>query len=106
MKNISAFFGATILVANLVGTATVVKGEENGVISKEAMSAGNYCHLKFPAIEAKSLASDNPVPKDASLGDIIDYYGACDEKPAGQDQVERQRLDFNHHYTMNYSDRF
>jgi hypothetical protein len=33
------------------------------------------------------------VLKDASDGDIVDFYGPCDYDPLGQQEVMRQRAD-------------
>ena len=104
MKNAKTFLAALVLLGNVVATGSVLAAD--GVISKDEITTGSYCHMKFPAIEARSLGSDNPVPKNAASGDVIDYYGPCNENPVGQDQVQEQRLEFNHRYIMNYSDRF
>jgi len=39
----------------------------------------------------RSLAGDQPVLKDERTGDVIDFYGPCDDSPTGQDQVQSQR---------------
>ena len=55
--------------------------------------------MKVPAVQARSLATDNPVSKDPSSGD-------CDKKAVEQDLLERQRLDYKHNWIMNDSDPF
>jgi hypothetical protein len=37
------------------------------------------------------LASNNPQLKDSSTGDVVDFYGSCDESPTGADQVTAQK---------------
>jgi hypothetical protein len=70
-----------------------------GVISKDVVEAndlggaGNYCHLKFPAIEPGTLGSDQPVLQSADTGEIIDFYGPCDHDPLGPDEVKNQIAD-------------
>jgi hypothetical protein len=64
-----------------------------GVIYRSGEPSGNYCHLKFPAIRENTLFSSRPVLKDASDGDIVDFYGPCDYDPLGQQEVIRQRAD-------------
>ena len=67
-----------------------------GVVSKEVLAAvgeGNYCHLKFPAIEPSSLGSDHPVLQNADTGDMIDYYGPCDHDPLGKEEITKQLQD-------------
>ena len=64
------------------------------VIYRKAVdAAGNYCHLKFPAIQKKTLYSGRPVLKDTSEGDIVDFYGPCNYDPLGPEEVMRQRAD-------------
>jgi hypothetical protein len=48
------------------------------------------------------LASDKPVLKSPNSGDVIDYYGPCDEKPAGKDQQNEQKLEFEHRMDNDY----
>jgi len=71
-------------------------------ISKVPDPSGSYCHLKFPAIREDTLFSDRPVLKDASDGDIIDFYGPCNYDPLGRDSVLRQRLEHQHRKRREY----
>ena len=64
-----------------------------GVIYRNPDAAGEYCHLKFPAIREDTLSWDRPVLKDPSEGDIIDFYGPCNHDPLGREQVLSQRAD-------------
>ena len=87
MKNGKLFFSAVIIATGLAaGTAF----GEDSVISREELSLDNYCHLTFPAIADDSLGTDHPVLKSRDSGDVIDFYGTCDEKPAGADQLREQ----------------
>jgi hypothetical protein len=36
------------------------------VISKDVLAEGSYCHIKFPAIEERTLSWNRPVLKDPS----------------------------------------
>jgi hypothetical protein len=76
----------------------------DGVIYKQELTSGSYCHRKFPAIREETLAGDHPVLKDPSDGDIIDFYGPCDEDPLGKDQVHRQTIENEHRRDRGYSD--
>ena len=49
--------------------------------------------MKFPAIEEGTLAGDRPALKDPNTGDIVDFYGPCNEDPLGKNQVASQKLD-------------
>ena len=85
---------ATSFLAGLVLMGSVgVSGAKaaDGVMLKEEAVPGSYCHMQFPAIEESTLYTDHPVLKSADSGDIIDFYGPCDENPLGQDQVMSQR---------------
>ena len=77
MKNAKSFLLAAIL-GSIAAMSPVLAADY--VVSKEEVAPGSYyCHMKLPAVQARSLPTDNPIPKDASSGDIIDYYGPCDE---------------------------
>jgi hypothetical protein len=62
-----------------------------GVIRRVPVPGTNYCRLRFPAIREDTLYSGRPELKDASDGDIIDFYGPCDYDPLGKEEVARQR---------------
>jgi hypothetical protein len=66
--------------------------------------ADSYCHMKFPAIRPRTLAAGEPQTKSTTSGDVIDYYGACDENPTGQDQVVEQKRDEEFSFGRNYED--
>ncbi|HEU0209806.1 MAG TPA: hypothetical protein VFQ78_12620 [Candidatus Udaeobacter sp.] len=99
MKKVSSAISAIVLVGSLVGSAYAV---DNNVPSSE--SSDNYCHLKFPAIRPRSLASAEPQTKSSTSGDVIDYYGRCDESPTSQDQVISQKHDEEFSFGRNYED--
>jgi hypothetical protein len=92
MKRMKSFLLALVLT----GTAgvTVAKAAD-GVLLKEESTTGSYCHMKFPAIREDSLGTGyHPVLKSADTGDVIDFYGSCDEDPLGKDQWWSQRLQY------------
>ena len=95
MKIATAFM-AGVLFLGTMGTINTAKAAD-GIIEKEPLSLENYCHMKFPAIDPNTLASDHPVLKSADSGDVIDFYGPCDESPTGKDQVTSQRLEDDWH---------
>ena len=100
MKNTKSLLVALILLGNIAVSAIALAAD--GVISEDVLSTGSYCHEKFPAIEGKSLASNDPVLKSAQSGDVIDYYGPCDEDLTGKSQLREQTLDFQHHYVTEF----
>ncbi|MGH7846811.1 MAG: hypothetical protein ACREQW_16830, partial [Candidatus Binatia bacterium] len=80
---------AALLLAGTIASAA--QGADGILLREELVRGSNYGHLKFPAITEDSLFTDEPVLKDSSSGDIIDYYGALDHDPLGMDEVARQR---------------
>jgi hypothetical protein len=91
MKTAKVFLAALVLVGSVATSGIAVA--EDGVISKEVLTPNSYCHMKFPAIDDNTLGSDKPVLQSPTSGDIIDFYGPCDENPVGQDQVQSQEED-------------
>ena len=90
MKIGTSFLAALLLTSALGAFNNAVA--DDGVLLKQEFTPGSYCHEKFPAIRPSTLYSDHPVLKDSSTGDVIDYYGPCDESPTGKDQVWQQQL--------------
>jgi hypothetical protein len=67
------------------------KGVKPGIIGAVALDRdGSYCHLRFPAIQGRTLGTDKPRLKPATTADVIDYYGACDHDPLGKDEIQSQ----------------
>ena len=67
------------------------KGVKPGVIGAVATNReGSYCHLRFPAIQGRTLDTDKPQLKPATTADIIDFYGPCDHDPLGKDEIQSQ----------------
>ena len=102
MKNAKSLLAALILLGNITASGTALAAD--GIISKTEDVPGSYCHEKFPAITGRSLDSDDPVLKSQTSGDVIDYYGPCNENPVGQDQVQEQKLDSQHRWASDYED--
>jgi hypothetical protein len=88
MKKLLPTISAMALVGSLAGSASAA----GGVLSRQAGSE-NYCHMKFPAIRPRTLAGNHPQLKSSSTGDLIDFYGPCDESPTGTEQVIEQKHD-------------
>ena len=88
-KNTKKIFYVFVAVATLVSGTAPVWGAD-GVILKEAAGFGEYCHLKFPAIDPNTLGSAEPRLQSPDGGAIIDYYGSCDHDPLGKDEVHTQ----------------
>ena len=93
-KNSKPFLYGLILAASLgVGLARAVADDQDtsSDISTAPLSLEGYCHLRFPAIQGRTLASNHPQLKSPDSGDMVDYYGPCDHDPLGQDEVNRQK---------------
>lgn len=93
MVRLKALRSMLFLAATLPLDSPLLWAAES-VISKVPDSSGAFCRLKFPAIKEETLYWDRPVLKDASDGDIVDFYGPCNYDPLGKDEVRRQRDQF------------
>jgi hypothetical protein len=102
MKTATLFFSALLLAGSL--TAATAAHAQDGVATKDDLTAGSYCHIKFPAMQARSLAAEDPTLKSESSGDVVDFYGACSEQPEGQDQVHQQLQDYQRRWSSEYED--
>ncbi len=65
----------------------------DGVLFKESLNGGNYCHMKFESIRESTLGQKQPVLNDEGSTDIVDFYGPCDHDPLGKYEVRAQELD-------------
>jgi hypothetical protein len=70
----------------------------DGVLSRDELTPQSYCHMKLPAIRPRTLSNDQPEAKRSDTGDVVDFYGPCDESPTSNDQVIGQRDDEQHHW--------
>jgi hypothetical protein len=102
MKIATSILAAVLFTGTLGALNNVIA--EDGISSKDQLTASSYCHEKFPAIRQGTLDSDQPALKDSNTGDVIDFYGPCDENPVGKDQVHKQKLDAQHRFEMEYTD--
>jgi hypothetical protein len=93
MKIRTSVFAGLLLLSSL-GAINSAIAEDDGIVSKQEFTPGSYCHEKFRAIDQSTLGSDHPTLKSPESGDVIDYYGPCDESPTGKDQVWNQKLDW------------
>jgi hypothetical protein len=102
MKIATSILAAVLFTSTLGALNNAIA--EDGILSKDQLTAGSYCHEKFPAIRPSTLDDGQPALKDSNTGDVIDFYGPCNENPVGKDQVHEQNLDAQHQFEMNYSD--
>ena len=94
---IATSFVAALLLTSALGAFNNAAAAD-GVLLKQEDTPGSYCHMQFPAMHslAGNQAELNPT------GDIIDFYGSCDEKPTGKDQVESQRIENRHNWVTSF----
>jgi hypothetical protein len=104
MVKIRTSMFAGLLFLSTLGAVNSVIAEDDGIISKQEFTPGSYCHEKFRAMRPSTLNTNNPTLKSSESGDVIDYYGPCDESPVGQDQVHEQELDAQHRWAHDYED--
>ena len=100
MKIATSFLAALLFTGTLGAMNTAMGG--HGILEKDEFTAGSYCHEKFPAMTEESLATANPVLD--SSGDVIDFYGPCNENPVGKDQIQAQKLEAQHRWEHDYED--
>jgi len=101
-KTATSFF-ADLRVATTQGALNTAMGADTAP-SKDELTPGSYCHEKFPAMRQSTLGDEQPALKDSSTGDVIDFYGPCDENPTGKDQDQTQKLEDEHRWEMEYGD--
>ena len=92
MKRVVSMEAMLVMVGSISGIAVAA----DGVLTKIPFTPASYCHMKFESIQDRALSTDHPALKDSSDGDIIDFYGPCDESPTGADQVRQQELEKFH----------
>lgn len=104
MKGIKAILAMSLL-AGTFGFSAMPAGAAEGVflLKVAANPQNNYCHMKFPAIREETLSSVSPVLKDASEGDIIDFYGPCNHDPLGKEEIQAQRLQAQRELTRSHT---
>ena len=91
-----------VIAASVLATSAAALAAD-GVVVEGKLTPGSYCHEKFPAIRPRTLA-DQPQLKDSTTGDMIDFYGPCNESPTGKDQVWQQNLDRQLRFDQSYDD--
>lgn len=91
MKNAKTLTAALILAGSFLAAGAAAAADNAVVVDR--LSPGDYCHMKFPAIDPGTLGTDHPTLENPGSGDSIDFYGPCDETPTGRDQVEEQMHD-------------
>jgi hypothetical protein len=111
MKRFAAALSAVMLVGSLAGSALAAawdqeKAGEDQVKAGEDQAKNEgiepECHLKFPAIRQKTLSSDHPQLKSPTTGDVIDFYGSCDESPTSANQILEQKQDEEFRFSRDY----
>ena len=102
MKIATSILAAVLFTGTLGAFHNVIA--EDGILSKDSLTSDPYCHEKFPAIEPSTLDDSQPVLENPNTGEVIDFYGSCDENPVGKDQVQEQKLEAQHRFQMEYED--
>ena len=102
MRIRTSVFAGLLFISSLGAVNSAIA--QDGVISKEEFNPGSYCHEKFRAMRPSTLDTDDPTLKSSESGDVIDYYGSCDESPVGKDQVHEQELEAQHRWAQDYED--
>ena len=103
MKIANSFLAGLLLIGSL-GAVNGALAEDDGVLLKQEFTPGSYCHEKFRAMRPSTLDTDHPTLKSSESGDVVDYYGSCDESPVGKDQIHEQELEAQHRWAQDYED--
>jgi len=98
MRRTGSILSAAILLGAMAGSA---RAADDVLVKEEA--AENYCHMKFQALRPSTLATERPELK-RSLGDVIDFYGSCEETPTSLSQLDQQRRDAYFRFGRDYED--
>jgi hypothetical protein len=101
MKTMKSVLSVLVL-AGAMGSSIAAAADADGILLKDVSTEGSYCHMKFPAIVERTLGSNRPVLKDASSGDIIDFYGPCNHDPLGKDEIHSQLLELARRWGRDY----
>ena len=101
MKLATSFLAA-VLFTSVMGGALGNAAAADGVISKDELATDSYCHEKFTPMTTQSLDSDDPTLTNS--GNVIDFYGPCNESPVGDDQIQEQKLEAQHRFQNDYED--
>jgi hypothetical protein len=80
-----------LILATSLGIGAARASADDQDVSTSTLTLEGYCHLRFPAIQGRTLSSDHPQLKSEDSGDIVDFYGPCDHDPLGKDEVDRQK---------------
>ncbi len=102
MRIATSFVAALLLIGSFVASGAPAGAEE--VRSKAVLTPDNYWRLEFPAIDEKSLTSNASLLKRPRSGDIIDFYGRCNEDLVGKHQQESQQHDLKLRFGHSYSE--
>lgn len=106
MKLATSFLAGLLVIGSLgaVNSAraeeVVLVQQEFTVITEPEFSPSDYCHEQFRSMSGTSLAGNHPELN--PTGDIIDFYGSCNENPTGKDQVQSQRIENQHHWVTSF----
>lgn len=103
MKSIKSRLSVVVLAGALSPNIASAAGTA-GIISSDAFTQGSYCHMKFPAIQERTLGTARPLLKEADSGDIIDFYGPCGHDPLGKEEVQAQLRDLHRRRAREYMD--
>ncbi len=74
MKIATSFLAGLLLIGTLGATATAMAAD--GVIYKQELTPGSYCHLKFPAIRGRTLDEEGRLPSSTPCREIMSGFNS------------------------------
>jgi hypothetical protein len=94
MKTSKLFLAVLVLSGNVVATYTLA-GANNipGLVTKDGVVSESHCRMQTKTSTPESFLGMPPLLNVPNSGELIDYYGPCDETPIGQSDLDTQRLD-------------
>ena len=88
--------GTVIFALAILSLPVTLLWAADDIITKVPDGSGSSCYLMFPAIKEYTLYWPRQVVKDPASGDIISYYGDCNHDPLGPQEIQRQRIQYQH----------
>ena len=99
---IATLFLAAMLFTSILGTLNYAIAADDDT-EKVPLSA-QLLPGEIPCNPKAHFRHDNPTLKTETSGDVIDFYGSCDENQTGKDQQWEQQLEQQHRYQSGYED--
>ena len=79
---------SALFAISLTSAATLAVAQEtHGIVLKNSVAEGSYCHIKYMAFTEASLRTGH---LEFDRDNIIDRYGDCSFDPTSPEEVQKQ----------------